>query len=141
METLDFSFDQALFANHLKGGVTLLFENERPLQGLAGLLDWRFQGALSQKLKSGFVTGKEGECTYLPIERNGTVYHLILLGGGPVSSFKKRKALPQSSWEILRKNLISLKLPKLGISLQDFENPPLHEFTKNLGGTSLCIVK
>jgi len=47
---------------------------------LAGLLDWRFQGVISGFLGSGFLTGRTGECAYLPVERGGVTYHLVLVG-------------------------------------------------------------
>ena len=38
-------------------GVLPIFEDERPLQGLAGLVDWRMGGSLSALLRAGFCTG------------------------------------------------------------------------------------
>src|SRR3989440_12772637 len=35
--------------------------DERPLTGLAGLADWRLSGRLSRLLRSGLLTGSEGE--------------------------------------------------------------------------------
>src|SRR5436190_1879228 len=42
------------------------FEDERPLQGLAGLVDWRIGGGLSALLRAGFCTGATGEAVLLP---------------------------------------------------------------------------
>jgi hypothetical protein len=39
----------------------LVTEDERPLTGAAGYLDWRMCGSLSRILKSGFFTGQTGE--------------------------------------------------------------------------------
>ncbi len=39
---------------------------ERPLQGLAGLVDWRLAGALSRALRAGHYAGSGGEQLLLP---------------------------------------------------------------------------
>jgi leucyl aminopeptidase len=52
------------------GGVDalLLFvgEDERPLQGSAGYVDWRLCGQLSRLLEAGFFTGAAGDSLLLP---------------------------------------------------------------------------
>jgi hypothetical protein len=68
-------------------GLIPVFADERPLQGLAGLMDWRRSGRLSSLVRSGFCTGAAGErvlmpgCAGLPVER------LVLVGLGPRSEF------------------------------------------------------
>jgi len=64
---------------------------------LAGLLDWRFQGVISGFLGSGFLTGRTGECAYLPVERGGVTYHLVLVGAD------SRGPLPADSLKALKK--------------------------------------
>ncbi|MGK5087544.1 hypothetical protein WDW86_08295 [Bdellovibrionota bacterium FG-2] len=110
--------------NHaIDGLVATLYQNERPLFGLAGLLDWRFHGALSSYLRAGAMSGREGECIYIPFEKHGQVTHLIFLGCGSTKSSGTRSVPSPASLEILRKNLVSLALPKIGISKADFGNP------------------
>lgn len=41
--------------------VAFVGEAERPLQGLAGLLDWRLCGALTRQLRAGAWSGAKGE--------------------------------------------------------------------------------
>ncbi len=41
-------------------------EDERPLPGATGFLDWRLCGELSRILKTGFFTGVPGEALLLP---------------------------------------------------------------------------
>ncbi|MEW5739258.1 MAG: M17 family peptidase N-terminal domain-containing protein [Myxococcota bacterium] len=43
-----------------------LSEDERPLSGAAGFLDWRLCGGLSRVLKAGFFNGAPGEKLLLP---------------------------------------------------------------------------
>jgi hypothetical protein len=68
-------------------GLIPVFADERPLQGLAGLMDWRRSGRISSLVRSGFCTGAAGErvlmpgCAGLPVER------VVLVGLGPRSEF------------------------------------------------------
>ena len=41
--------------------LALIPEDERPLRGDAGLVDWRLCGLISKHLRSGYVTGQLGE--------------------------------------------------------------------------------
>jgi len=41
-------------------------EDERPLNGLAGLTDWRLAGRLSRMIRAGLVTGASGEALLTP---------------------------------------------------------------------------
>src|SRR5690348_6225295 len=91
---LDISADQALFSGAVQGFVITCFENERPPNGLAGLVDWRLHGAISYYLQEGAVTGKLGECTYFPFTRNGVTYHFVLVGAGESSQPGGRKQIP-----------------------------------------------
>src|SRR4051812_21066827 len=101
MNSIELEAERALFEGKLQGMVLTCFQNERPLRGLAGLLDWRFEGAISQVLRAGFVTGKPGECAYLPIQRNGKTFHLFLGGGGHLPSDGKRGPVPAETLKAL----------------------------------------
>ncbi len=141
MNLLDLPADQALFSEKLpeklEGVIATYYENERPLQGLAGLLDWRFQGLISSYVRNGFMTGKLGEFTYVPAQKNNRLYHLFFIGcGSGEKSIKKQP--PYEVFQPLKKNLAQLKLTKVGISKSDFGNAPI---TKNLSGVPLWIVQ
>ena len=138
--TIELDADRALFEGHIQGIVATLYQNERPLSGLAGLLDWRFQGVISQRLRSGAITGQSGECTYFPVVRNGIVYHLILVGAGNSESAGARSPLPTTCLKILEKNLNSLHLNKMGVSRSDFGNVSQDFSSKQLKGTSIWVV-
>jgi hypothetical protein len=43
-----------------------LTEDERPLSGAAGFIDWRLSGGLSRVLKAGFFAGAPGEKLLVP---------------------------------------------------------------------------
>jgi hypothetical protein len=131
-ESLD--AERALFDGRVQGLVAVISPDEKPPQGLAGLLDWRFQGAISEGLAKGFLTGRAGECAYLPLKRAGKTYHVLLIGSS-------RGAIPADSLKALRKNLVSLKLSRLGISRADWNAASDDYFSKNLKGTGICILR
>jgi Cytosol aminopeptidase family, N-terminal domain len=68
------------------------FEDERPLQGLAGLVDWRTGGSLSALLRRGFCTGAAGEAVLLPGRPTVPMDRLVLLGLGPSRGFDRAAA-------------------------------------------------
>lgn len=58
-------------------------EDERPLSGAAGFLDWRLCGELSRILRSGFFAGGPGERLLLPSAGRVPARRLFLVGLGP----------------------------------------------------------
>ena len=60
--------------------VLTAFADERPLSGLAGLVDWRLRGALSEWLISGFATGQANERVLYPT-RGRLIQRFVLLMG------------------------------------------------------------
>jgi hypothetical protein len=77
-----------------------IWADQRPLGGLAGLLDWRLGGRLSALLKSGFVTGEKGEALLLPGKPHVPFEKVLVLGLGPRAEFDDsgfRAALGQLS--------------------------------------------
>ncbi|HEY7724961.1 MAG TPA: M17 family peptidase N-terminal domain-containing protein [Anaeromyxobacteraceae bacterium] len=53
---------------------------ERPLQGLAGLVDWRLAGALTRAMASGHFGGAEGEQLLLPTQGRLPARRLVAFG-------------------------------------------------------------
>jgi hypothetical protein len=64
-----------------------IWSDERPLRGLAGLLDWRLGGRLSALLVSGFLTGGAGEVLLVPGKPHVPFEKVLLLGLGARSGF------------------------------------------------------
>ena len=64
-----------------------IWSDERPMRGLAGLLDWRLGGRLSALLKSGFVEGELGESLLVPGKPDVTFEKVLVLGLGSKSGF------------------------------------------------------
>ncbi|HTO70619.1 MAG TPA: M17 family peptidase N-terminal domain-containing protein [Myxococcota bacterium] len=57
-------------------------EDERPLRGDAGLVDWRLCGRISEQLRSGYVSGQLGEAALLPGARPLSPARILLVGVG-----------------------------------------------------------
>lgn len=66
--------------------------DERPLRGLAALIDWRLSGALSRLLRSGFCTGAAGETLLMPGRRGLPAARMILAGLGPSGELTAARA-------------------------------------------------
>jgi hypothetical protein len=61
--------------------------DERPMRGLAGLLDWRLAGRLSRLAKERFVRGDAGEVLCVPGKPQLPFDKVILVGAGPRATF------------------------------------------------------
>lgn len=58
-------------------------EDERPLTGAAGYVDWRLCGQLSRLLVDGFFKGARGESLLLPSNGRIGAPRVVILGLGP----------------------------------------------------------
>jgi hypothetical protein len=67
--------------------VVSVFEDERPLRGFGGLLDWRSCGVLSRFLLRGHVTGGAGEVVLFPVDARLEVPQGLVVGLGRVAAF------------------------------------------------------
>jgi hypothetical protein len=57
-------------------------KEDRPLRGLAGLLDWRMCGGLSRLLVNDFFQGDEGEVLLFTTNRRISVNNVFVVGTG-----------------------------------------------------------
>ena len=64
-----------------------IWRDERPLTGLACLLDWRLAGRLSRLAKQGFLVGDVGELLVLPARPRLPFDKVLACGLGPRGSF------------------------------------------------------
>jgi hypothetical protein len=72
---------------NVEAAVATLWRDERPMRGLAGLLDWRLAGRLSAMLMSGFLAGDAGEAMLVPGKPHLPFEKLLLVGLGARASF------------------------------------------------------
>jgi len=139
--TPDHHPDRALFGGDLVGLAVACYTNERPFQGLAGLMDWRFEGALSEAVRAGVVSGEAGECTYLPIRKRDRTFHLFLVGCGHTSSPGHRPGAPDKALEKLALNLTNLKIGPIGVSKADFGSDAQKALSRLTKGERVWIIQ
>lgn len=101
----------------------LVTEDERPLPGAAGFVDWRLNGALSRVLKVGFFQGAPGEKLLVPTLGQVPAPKLFAVGLGrasAVTALGLEHALTQAG-EMLAKAQVSsvaLAFPTLPKALE-----------------------
>jgi hypothetical protein len=98
----------------------ILTEDDRPLSGAAGYLDWRLCGGLSRVLLKVFFKGERGEQLLMPTSGHVPVVKLFAVGAGASKSLDGAglNALLASSAQMLRKagvTSVALALPKCAI--------------------------
>ena len=94
--------------------VTGFFQDERPLKGTSGLIDWRMNGILSDLLKGGKMTGEWQETTLIPSHGRVIPRLILLLGLGKVrdySTLRLRELFPR-----LFQTLRNLKISRICFS-------------------------
>jgi hypothetical protein len=64
-----------------------IWEDQWPMLGLAGLLDWRLAGRLSALAKSGFLCGTRDELLMVPGRPRLSYEKILLFGLGPHATF------------------------------------------------------
>jgi hypothetical protein len=85
LEVLDLPGDR------LPGDLLLvpLFDDQRPLDGPAAVVDWRLDGAISRMLKDGRCSGRRGEQLAIQANAKFTVPWIVLIGGGRWRSLER----------------------------------------------------
>lgn len=75
--------------NRLRTEVLVLacFKDIRPLQGLAGEIDWYYGGAISRMIMQNHFTGLHGEALLIPTEGKLHIPKVVLIGLGPSASY------------------------------------------------------
>lgn len=63
------------------------FEDERPLRGMAGRIDWRLCGGLSRLIRASRITGAAGEALLTPGQGGVRAAWVLALGLGPRAGF------------------------------------------------------
>ena len=95
-------------------------EDERPLTGAAGYVDWRLCGQLSRLLVDGFFKGNRGESLLLPSNGRIGAPRVVVLGLGPGGDALHpgvlRSALSQAADVLNRARVdsVALELPGRG---------------------------
>ncbi len=122
----------------------LLTEDERPLSGAAGYLDWRLCGGLSRVLLRGFFKGERGEQLLMPTSRTMPVPRLFAVGAGPAKTLDGAafNALLETSGQMLKKAgvaSVALCLPRCSVHDPAKSYPLKKKFAPAFGGT-FCVL-
>ena len=80
-------FSGKLTKLHAEVLVVSCFEDVRPLQGLAGEVDWLYGGIFSNLLMQKRITGKLGETLLLAAQEKIQIPKIILIGSGMSTSY------------------------------------------------------
>jgi len=76
--------------------VACFFEDERPLRGAAGRVDWRLCGLVSEQIAAGRIGGRAGESLLVPGSGTVRASRVMLLGLGPRRSFDAAQSFAAS---------------------------------------------
>lgn len=108
----------------LDADTLLLFfpEEDGPLQGLAGLVDWRLTGRLSRYLMRGWFTGAVGEKLLMPT--HGRLVPIRVLGVGVGPREKLDLDGVEAAAEIAGKALKEAKVRAVACALPGEPTPP-----------------
>ena len=92
------------------------FEDDRPLQGVAALLDWRLNGEISALLQKKDLTGSDGEQVVLRSNGKIKAEWVLLLGGGRYADLtaERWESLTSRLWNVLQK--LGFQLAVLGLT-------------------------
>ncbi|MDH3201598.1 MAG: hypothetical protein OEM15_11960 [Myxococcales bacterium] len=91
------------------------FEDERPLRGAAGLVDWRLCGALSRRLAGGDLRGNFGEKSWAITLPKLKAERLLLFGLGQSKAFDRRVA--EEACALIAKAINEAKLATAALAL------------------------
>ncbi len=91
------------------------FEDERPLKGATGWVDWRLNGKLSRFCIDGKLTGAWKEATLIPSEGRMSPRMILLLGLGKTRDYGilRVRELSSNLWHVLQK----MRAPSACVSL------------------------
>jgi hypothetical protein len=95
---------EALSGVHSDSICLFLFEDARPLRGLAGLVDWRLGAALSAHIDAGWLSGRAGERFIIAANHKLPVNKILGFGLGPLAHFQPalQHALVTDAFNVLR---------------------------------------
>jgi len=120
-------------------------EDERPLRGAAGFLDWRLAGSLSRVLVSGLFTGQAGDALLLSTLGRIAIPRAFAIGVGPgaltgdmLSSSLKMAA---QVLDRARAESVALELPGAGVLPEQLRAQALREaFLPSFTGSRVAVL-
>lgn len=120
-------------------------EDERPLRGLAGYVDWRLCGGLSRVLKDNFFSGKLEDWLLLPSNGRVGPQRIFVLGVGEwaqatVASLSRALTVSARRLSLARVESVALEIP--GPRLEEAERISLFQekFLPEFRGDSVALL-
>ena len=95
--------------------VSGFFQDERPLQGSSGWIDWRLNGRLSRILIENRLTGEWKETTLIPSQGRLTPRLILLIGLGKLKEYSYLRVRELAPY--LLASLEKLRVPNICLSL------------------------
>jgi hypothetical protein len=105
--------------------VAFLHADDRPPPGVAGLLDWRLDGALSRLLKEGWYRAAAGEALLVAPGRRTRAPRLLVIGLGPRREADAGRL--RSAGALALAKLAGLGVGRAVVGLPGPAEPPLPE--------------
>jgi hypothetical protein len=96
-------------------------EDERPLRGDAGRLDWRLGGEISRLLLSGFASGKRGEAVLVTGGARVASRRIVLVGVGRAADLPGRNLERSTRAAVAR--LLALRAGSAALALPEAVEP------------------
>lgn len=95
-------------------------EDERPLRGAAGLVDWRLCGRLSRVLEDGFFTGTKDDALLLPTDGQLYVPRVFAVGLGKLRGLDQ--AGLRQAFKTAANTLTRAKMSKVAIDVPSVQS-------------------
>jgi hypothetical protein len=92
-----------------------VYHDERPVRGLAGLIDWRLTGRVSRLLRESFANAEAGEVLCVQGRPRLPYEKVLLLGLGPKASFDE--AAFRAALATLLRTLSGLRVKRAVVQL------------------------
>ena len=99
--------------------VLLFFDDERPLRGAAGIMDWRMNGAISNLIMNNKIRGEKGESILLLPNKRIKGKKVLMMGLGDSSKFTE-STLKKTSGEVMNK-LLKIGVKKFHLAIPSKE--------------------
>jgi len=121
-------------------------EDERPLRGVAGYLDWRLCGQLSRVLQGKFFTGEPGDCLLLPSDGRVAMPRVFVMGLGPgkrLSEAALHSALEEAARTLSKAKVeaVALEVPGAGkLDEQTRAEAVTNSFIPKFKGKSISLL-
>lgn len=95
--------------------VLMHYENEVPLHGQLGLMDWRLNGRLSQLVIDNHFSGRAKEMLLMPAEHRFRAQKMIVLGLGHHENFHESHII--QVYDYVFETIASMKAKQVALSL------------------------